>query len=60
MTTKPVTCTDCPAPIAKLVRGDDGVVRLVIVARHHSSKHVNEYTKEQLIALWRDAEEGVE
>ncbi len=59
MTTHPITCACCRAPIAELVRGADGVVRLVIVARHHSNRHTNTLTLEQLETLFVALEQDV-
>ncbi len=56
MTTKPLTCTCCSQPAATLHRDKDGTIRLVIVSRHHSLKHPNTWTLEELQRLWHEFE----
>lgn len=51
---KPILCVCCPAPVAKLVKDEQGTIRLVLVARHHSSQHANIYTLEELQRLWQE------
>jgi len=48
MIVKPLVCSCCSTPVGKLVKDTKGVVRLVLVARHHSRPHVNSYTREEL------------
>lgn len=58
MTTKPLPCSCCNASTAALHRGNDGVIRLVIVARHHGTQHGTAYTLEQLEQLVREFKEA--
>jgi|GEM_PF-4945045 len=56
MIVKPLPCACCASPIAKLVKDAEGVIRLVLVARHHSNQHANIYTLEELQRLWHEFE----